>query len=172
MPSCVRGRDIGHIRVHAVVAFQCPSRCGTISMTSKAGIASSRVGIYLGTLTFTAGPHGGIAWPIEMFIANDGTAGGDAIDDNGNGVAFRGTANFTSGALQLTVIAGAQDLDGVTGSLTGTFVSPTKVNATFTLSNGDMGTVSLPKAVYILLPALSPRERPSALAGMPFLRPE
>jgi len=103
------------------------------------------VGVYLGTINFTAGPDGTSNWPIELFVANDGTALGDTFDPEGDGFQFQGTVNFTSGAFTLAVNGGAESLTGITGNLTGNFVSSMLANGTFNLSNGDTGTVSFPK---------------------------
>jgi len=115
---------------------------GTITITSRANIASNYLGVYLGTINITAGPDSANNWPIELFVLNDGSAGGDTFDPDGNGFHFQGTVNLTSGAFTLAVNGGSEGLTGITGNLTGS----TLANGTFSLSNGDTGTVSFPKA--------------------------
>ena len=128
----------------AVVSHKSTNR-GTLRITAQEGVASDYVGAYLGTLTITGGPDAPNSWPIQLAVANDGSAGGTTFDPDGNGFLFQGTANLTSGALALAVREGKRSLSGITGSLTGNFVTPSMANGSFTLSNGDTGTVSFPR---------------------------
>jgi len=118
---------------------------GVITIGGREDITSNSVGVYLGGLNISAGPDSPNSWPIQLFVANDGTAGGDTFDPQGNGFAFQGTVDLTSGAFALPVIAGKESLAGITGNVVGNFVTPSLANGSFTLSNGDRGTVSFPK---------------------------
>ncbi len=123
---------------------------GTITITPpRANLTSNYVGVYRGTINITARPagpdgtDGSNNWPIELFVANDGSAAGDTFDPSGDGFLFQGTVNFTSGVFTLAVInnGGRDGLTGITGNLTGA----TLASGTFNLSNGDTGTVSFAK---------------------------
>jgi hypothetical protein len=116
----------------------------TITITARADIASKYVGVYLGAINITAGPDGTNNLPIDLFVANDGTAAGATSDPAGGDVGFQGTVNFTSGALTLAVNY-SESSPGMTGNLTGNFVSSTLATGTFELFNGDTGTVSFAK---------------------------
>jgi hypothetical protein len=128
----------------AVVSHKRTNR-GRLRITGQGSIASGYVGAYLGTLDITAGPDAPSSWPIQLAVANDGSAGGTTFDPDGNGFSFQGTVNLASGALALAVQAGKRRLGGITGSLMGNFVTPSLANGSFNLSNGDSGTVSFPK---------------------------
>jgi hypothetical protein len=116
---------------------------GTVAIASRADIASSDVGVYFGTLGLTAGPDAPASWPIELFVANDGSGGGDTFDPDGNGFHFTGMVDLASHALTLACGGGKGTLAGVTGSLDGSIPTPTTASAALQLSNGDGGTASL-----------------------------
>jgi hypothetical protein len=120
-------------------SFRTANNSGTVTIPrqNKQDIASTYVGAYLGTIDFTAGPQDNISSPIELFVANDGSAAGDTFNADGVGFEFQGTVDFGSGAFTLAVSPRV----GVTGTLSGA----TLANGTFNLSNGDSGTVSFSK---------------------------
>ena len=139
--SSVRGRG------RFVVSNQKPSKrsSGIVTIRGSEDITSNYVGVYLGGLNLTSGPNSPSQWPIELFVANDGAAGGDTFDPQGNGATFQGTVDLSSGAFTLPVTAGHESLTGITGNVSGNFVTPSLASGSLILSNGDKGSISFPK---------------------------